>query len=712
MAAAGLGLLLRFDFNIEAIQKPYDEHLWKMLPFLVGATLLVYWLFKLYDSIWNYVSVSELERIVVAAFIVSILNVGISYVLNLEVHQTSWYMPRSFYFIFSFLLILSTCVTRFGYRAIRMIVRRHRDKKIGANVMVVGAGEAGNMLIKEIMASDYLHKNICCIIDDSDRKVGSFIQGVKIVGNRDAIESNVEKYNIKEIIVAIPSADKKELSSIVNICQKTGCQVKILPGICEIVNEEGKFGQLRDVQVEDLLGRDPIVVDLDSIMGYVTGRVVMVTGGGGSIGSELCRQLADHGVKQLIIVDIYENNAYAIQQELIMKYPDLDLVVLIASVRNTNRLKSIFEAYKPEIVYHAAAHKHVPLMEVSPNEAVKNNVFGTLKTVKAADAAGVEKFVLISTDKAVNPTNIMGATKRICEMIVQTYNKKSKTDFVAVRFGNVLGSNGSVIPLFKKQIEAGGPVTVTHPDIIRYFMTIPEAVSLVLQAGAFAKGGEIFVLDMGEPVKILDLAENLIRMSGFVPYQDIDIKFSGLRPGEKLYEELLMDEEGLQDTENKLIHIGKPIKLDEEKFLKDLDNLYMACLDEPNPATVRKLVGDIVPTYKPKNPVDAATSKDKKEKHKVEEKLKEADEVKKVDEVVKEADKVEDKAEETIKEADKTTEEVKDETVKATESVKAATEENVRSAVSVIDAVREAKKALDATKSIEKASDIAEVKSV
>ncbi|MBR4781289.1 MAG: polysaccharide biosynthesis protein [Lachnospiraceae bacterium] len=714
VAAAGLGLLLRFDFNIEAIQKPYDEHLWKMLPFLVGATLLVYWLFKLYDSIWNYVSVSELERIVVAAFIVSILNVGISYVLNLEVHQTSWYMPRSFYFIFSFLLILSTCVTRFGYRAIRMIVRRHRDKKIGANVMVVGAGEAGNMLIKEIMASDYLHKNICCIIDDSDRKVGSFIQGVKIVGNRDAIESNVEKYNIKEIIVAIPSADKKELSSIVNICQKTGCHVKILPGICEIVNEEGKFGQLRDVQVEDLLGRDPIVVDLDSIMGYVTGRVVMVTGGGGSIGSELCRQLADHGVKQLIIVDIYENNAYAIQQELIMKYPDLDLVVLIASVRNTNRLKSIFEAYKPEIVYHAAAHKHVPLMEVSPNEAVKNNVFGTLKTVKAADAAGVEKFVLISTDKAVNPTNIMGATKRICEMIVQTYNKKSKTDFVAVRFGNVLGSNGSVIPLFKKQIEAGGPVTVTHPDIIRYFMTIPEAVSLVLQAGAFAKGGEIFVLDMGEPVKILDLAENLIRMSGFVPYQDIDIKFSGLRPGEKLYEELLMDEEGLQDTENKLIHIGKPIKLDEEKFLKDLDNLYMACLDEPNPATVRKLVGDIVPTYKPKNPVDAATSKDKKEKHKVEEKLKEADEVKKVDEVVKEADKVEDKAEEAdkITEIEKATEAVKDETVKATESVKAATEENVRSAVSVIDAVREAKKALDATKSIEKASDIAEAKSV
>ncbi len=733
LAAAGLGLLLRFDLNIEAIQKPYDEHLWKMLPFLVGATLLVYWLFKLYDSIWNYVSVSELERIVVAAFIVSILNVGISYVLNLELHQTSWYMPRSFYFIFSFLLISFTCITRFGYRAIRIIVRKHRDKKIGANVMVVGAGEAGNMLIKEIMASDFLHKNICCVIDDSNKKVGSFIQGVKIVGNRDAIESMVEKYQIKEIIVAIPSADKKELSSIVNICQKTGCHVKILPGICEIVNEEGKLGQLRDVQVEDLLGRDPIVVDLDSIMGYVTGRVVMVTGGGGSIGSELCRQLADHGVKQLIIVDIYENNAYAIQQELIMKYPDLDLVVLIASVRNTNRLKSIFEAYKPEIVYHAAAHKHVPLMEVSPNEAIKNNVFGTLKTVKAADAAGVEKFVLISTDKAVNPTNIMGASKRICEMIVQTYNKKSKTDFVAVRFGNVLGSNGSVIPLFKKQIEAGGPVTVTHPDIIRYFMTIPEAVSLVLQAGAFAKGGEIFVLDMGEPVKILDLAENLIRMSGFVPYQDIDIKFSGLRPGEKLYEELLMDEEGLQDTENKLIHIGKPIKLDEEKFLKDLDNLYMACLDEPNPATVRKLVGDIVPTYKPKNPVDGVGSKDKKDKRREKEEVKTEikaetktevkdevkaetktevkDEVKaetktevkdetKADDVKTDiSDKALEKTEETVKAAEKSEETVKETIAEAEKTVDTAVNDTAKTAAdtdSVIDAVKKANAALHA----------------
>ena len=598
-AAAGLGLLIRFDLSIDNIQAPFGDHLWKVLPYLIVVTLLIYWIFRLYDSIWNYVSVNELEHVVVASFVVSLLNAGICYILGDDDISGSLFMPRSFYFIFCFLLISFTCITRFGYRAIRMVTRKRRDRKIGANVMVVGAGEAGNMLIKEIMASDFLHKNICCVIDDSNQKVGSFIQGVKIVGNRDSIPSMAEKYEIKEIIVAIPSAEKKELSDIVNICQKTGCSVKILPGIREIVNEEGKLEQLRDVQVEDLLGRDPIKVDLDSIMGYVTGRTVMVTGGGGSIGSELCRQLVEHGVGKLIIVDIYENNAYAIQQELLMKHPDLDLIVLIASVRNTKRLKTIFEAYKPEIVYHAAAHKHVPLMEVSPNEAVKNNVFGTLKTVRAADAAGVEKFVLISTDKAVNPTNVMGATKRICEMIVQTYNKMSKTDYVAVRFGNVLGSNGSVIPLFKKQIEAGGPVTVTHPDIIRYFMTIPEAVSLVLQAGAFAKGGEIFVLNMGEPVRILDLAENLIRMSGFVPYQDIDIQFSGLRPGEKLFEELLMDEEGLQDTENKLIHIGKPIKLDEQKFLSSLDELYKVCLNEPDPATVRKLIGDIVPTYKP-----------------------------------------------------------------------------------------------------------------
>lgn len=574
--------------------------MWRYLPFAVAITVVVYGIFRLYNSLWDYVSVTELEHVVLAVGISTIINFVLSYCVGTSNGEYIWRMPRSFYCIYCFLLIAETCIVRFGYRFLRLQRRKRLDRKVGANVMVIGAGEAGNMIIKEIIASDFLHKNIRCVIDDSNEKVGSYLQGIRIVGNRDSIEKNVEKYNITEIIVAIPSAPSKEISKIVNICQKTGCAIKILPGICEIVNEETHLGQLRDIQVEDLLGRDPINVNLDSIMGYVTGRTVMVTGGGGSIGSELCRQLAEHGVGKLVIVDIYENNAYNIQQELLYSHPELDLVVLIASVRNTLRMKKIFETYKPEIVYHAAAHKHVPLMEVSPNEAIKNNVFGTLKTVKAADAAGVEKFVLISTDKAVNPTNIMGATKRICEMIVQTYNKRSKTEFVAVRFGNVLGSNGSVIPLFKRQIEQGGPVTVTHPDIIRYFMTIPEAVSLVLQAGAYAKGGEIFVLDMGEPVKILDLAENLIRMSGYIPYQDIDIKFTGLRPGEKLYEELLMDEEGLQDTENKLIHIGKPIKLDEEKLLKTLDEMYEVCINEPDESKVREMVKSIVPTYKPK----------------------------------------------------------------------------------------------------------------
>ena len=395
----------------------------------------------------------------------------------------------------------------------------------------------------------------------------------------------------------MPSVSKKTLKELLDICKETTCEIKILPGLYQFVNGDVSIGNLRKVEVEDLLGRDPIRVDTDSIMGYVTGKVVLVTGGGGSIGSELCRQIANHQPKQLIIVDIYENNAYEIQQELLRNHPELNLLVLIASVRNTARMNYIFETYHPEIVYHAAAHKHVPLMEVSPNEAIKNNVFGTLKTVQAADKHGAKRFVLISTDKAVNPTNIMGATKRICEMIVQTYNKRSNTEFVAVRFGNVLGSNGSVIPLFKKQIEAGGPVTVTHPDIIRYFMTIPEAVSLVLQAGAYAKGGEIFVLDMGEPVKILDLATNLIKLSGYIPGEDIAIEFTGLRPGEKLYEELLMKEEGMQETENKLIHIGKPIEMDDEKFLNDLKELYQVVLKEPAKTEIRQHVKRIVPTY-------------------------------------------------------------------------------------------------------------------
>ena len=436
---------------------------------------------------------------------------------------------------------------------------------------------------------------IRCIIDDDKQKMGQFIQGIKVVGGRDKIIESADLYDIDEIFIAMPSAPRTEIRDILDICKETSCKLRSLPGMYQLVNGEVSVSKLRDVEVEDLLGREPIRVDLDSILSYVQNKVVMVTGGGGSIGSELCRQVASHKPAHLVIVDIYENNAYDIQQELLQNFPELKLTVLIASVRNTKRINSIFETYRPDIIYHAAAHKHVPLMEVSPNEAIKNNVFGTWKTAQAAALNGAEKFVMISTDKAVNPTNIMGASKRICEMIIQTFNKHYDTEFVAVRFGNVLGSNGSVSPLFKKQIAAGGPVTVTHPDIIRYFMTIPEAVSLVLQAGAYAKGGEIFILDMGEPVKILDLAKNLIRLSGYKLGEDIQIEFTGLRPGEKLYEELLMDEEGMQDTDNRLIHIGRPIQLDEREFFIQLKQLEDASKDEI--ADIRPLVAQIVPTY-------------------------------------------------------------------------------------------------------------------
>ncbi len=432
-------------------------------------------------------------------------------------------------------------------------------------------------------------------IDDNESKWGRFIQGIKVVGGRDKIIECADIFGIDEIIVAMPSITRSELSEILDICKETSCKLRSLPGMYQLVNGEVSISKLRDVEVEDLLGREPIEVDLDSILGYVKGKKVLVTGGGGSIGSELCRQIASHKPAQLIILDIYENSVYDVQQELITKYPELSLVVLIASVRNTNRMNWIFENYKPDIVYHAAAHKHVPLMEASPNEAVKNNVFGTWKTAQAAAMNGVRRFVMISTDKAVNPTNIMGASKRICEMIIQTFNKHYDTEFVAVRFGNVLGSNGSVIPLFKKQIMAGGPVTVTHPDIIRYFMTIPEAVSLVLQAGAYAKGGEIFVLDMGKPVKILDLAKNLIRLSGYRVGEDIKIEFTGLRPGEKLYEELLMAEEGMTETANKLIHIGKPIEIDESRFFVQLKALKEESKNESN--DIRPLIREIVSTY-------------------------------------------------------------------------------------------------------------------
>jgi len=461
--------------------------------------------------------------------------------------------------------------------------------------MVIGAGEAGNMILKEIESSRYLNLQPKCVIDDQPGCHGKMLRGVPIVGGRDKILEAVPHYNIDEIIFAIPSAGVQTRKEILDICKESGCKLRILPGMYQLLNGDVSVSKLKEVEIEDLLGREPIRINTDEVLSYVGGKVILVTGGGGSIGSELCRQIASHRPKRLIIVDIYENNAYDIQQELLRRYPGLDLVVLVASVRNTNRMNDIFAEYRPEIVYHAAAHKHVPLMEESPCEAVKNNVHGTLKMVRAADAYGVKKFVLISTDKAVNPTNVMGATKRICEMIIQMMNQRSQTNFVAVRFGNVLGSNGSVIPLFKKQIAEGGPVTVTHPDIVRYFMTIPEAVSLVLQAGAYAKGGEIFVLDMGKPVKILDLAMNLIKLSGYKVGEDIEIKFTGLRPGEKMYEELLMDEEGLKKTANKMIFIGKPIEFDERVFEKQLEKLVSDARDEDK--NIRADIKEIVEGY-------------------------------------------------------------------------------------------------------------------
>ena len=504
-------------------------------------------------------------------------------------------MPSSYYFLYVFLLISFIFVSRFSYRFFRSLKHKQQNKNNSISVMVIGAGEAANLIIKEIVNSNFSTMVIRCIIDDDKGKWGRFIQGIKVVGGREKIIECADIYDIDEIIVAMPSISRSELSAILDICKETSCKLRSLPGMYQLVNGEVSVSKLRDVEVEDLLGRDPIEVDLDSILGYVKGKKVLVTGGGGSIGSELCRQIASHKPAQLIILDIYENSVYDVQQELLSKYPELSLVVLIASVRNTNRMNWIFEHYKPDIVYHAAAHKHVPLMEASPNEAIKNNVFGTWKTAQAAAMNDVQRFVMISTDKAVNPTNIMGASKRICEMIIQTFNKHYDTEFVAVRFGNVLGSNGSVIPLFKKQIMAGGPVTVTHPDIIRYFMTIPEAVSLVLQAGAYAKGGEIFVLDMGKPVKILDLAKNLIRLSGYRVDEDIKIEFTGLRPGEKLYEELLMAEEGMTETANKLIHIGKPIDIDESKFFVQLKALKEASKNESN--DIRPMIQEIVSTY-------------------------------------------------------------------------------------------------------------------
>lgn len=592
--ATYLGLIARFDFDPSFVQgSVYGQTAWNYLPYSIVITILLFWTFHLYQSLWQYAGTPEIINIFLSCVFSAISQMIIVHMF------LKWPYPRSCYVFFGGFLLACVVASRFFYRAFRTFVEKRTDMAKAVNVMVIGAGESANLLIREMKSSSYIQKNALCVIDDFNTRVGSYIHGVKVVGGRDDILENVARYDIDEIIIAMPSAPKSQIREILDICKQTKCELKTLPGMYQLVNGDVNVSQLRKVDVIDLLGREQIQVDLDSIMGYVMNKVILVTGGGGSIGSELCRQIAEKNPKQLIIFDIYENSAYDIQQELIKKYPDLDLKVLIGSVRNTNRVNQIFEKYHPDIVYHAAAHKHVPLMEESPNEAIKNNVLGTWKVADAADKYGTGKFVMISTDKAVNPTNIMGATKRICEMIVQAYNSKSKTEFVAVRFGNVLGSNGSVIPLFKKQIAAGGPVTVTHPDIIRYFMTIPEAVSLVLQAGAYAKGGEIFVLDMGEPVKILDLAKNLIRLSGYIPGEDIKIEFTGLRPGEKLYEEMLMAEEGLKQTKNKLIHIGEPIEFDEEEFFKELEELAVESKDELSNEEIKEWVKKLVPTYRP-----------------------------------------------------------------------------------------------------------------
>ena len=589
-----LSLIMRFEINIASVPEEYiQKYILNVIPFTI-VTLIIFWCFRMYHSLWQYASIAELYKIVEACVVAELAHLCVTSFMG-------WMLPRSCYFTSGVFLIVAMSASRFMYRLLRQLINEYRHTSEQLKIMIIGAGEATSVLMREISNSRYLdNSKVVCIIDDDLGKVGKYIRGVKIVGTRDHIKEYARYYDIDEIIFAIPSASTKDKREILNICKETSCNLKILPGVYQMVDGEINIKDLRNVDVLDLLGRDPVKVDIESIMGYVKDKTVLVTGGGGSIGSELCRQLVSHKPKCLVIFDIYENNAYDIQQELKIKYPDANVVTLIGSIRNTSRLESVFEQYKPDIVYHAAAHKHVPLMEVSPNEAIKNNVVGTWNVAKMADKYGVKKFVMISTDKAVNPTNVMGATKRICEMIIQSFNEKSKTDFVAVRFGNVLGSNGSVIPLFKRQIEAGGPVTVTHPDIIRYFMTIPEAVSLVLQAGAYAKGGEIFILDMGEPVKIDDLAKNLIRLSGYTLGVDMEIKYTGLRPGEKLYEELLMNEEGMQDTDNKLIHIGRPIEFDKEHFYEKLEELKEMAYAEDS-ADIRKKIMEVVDTYHPQN---------------------------------------------------------------------------------------------------------------
>lgn len=616
-------LWIRFDCHFQEIPREYFKSYYYYILIYAAFCVLVFYGLRLYRSIWRFASYSELCRMGAATVITASC-----YILGMSLFVQR--MPVAYYLFGIVLQFLLTIGVRFAYRFVLLLRgRNNTEVKNEKHVMLVGAGAAGQMILRDIKSAKETDEQVCCFIDDNSNKWNRYIDGVPVVGGRENIMEACKKYKIQKIYITMPSASPAEKREILNICNETGCEMKNLPGMYQLYTGEVTVSKMKNVAVEDLLGRDPIRVNMEEIFQYVKGKVILVTGGGGSIGSELCRQLAAHGPKQLIIFDVYENNAYDIQLELRKNYPDLNVETIIGSVRDSRKIFQVFETYRPEIVYHAAAHKHVPLMEDSPCEAIKNNAIGTYKTAYAAICHGCKKFVLISTDKAVNPTNIMGASKRLCEMIIQAFDHKVKekkadeipqlfthsmkdmvqnpvitealqhteTEFVAVRFGNVLGSNGSVIPLFKKQIEAGGPVTVTHPDIIRYFMTIPEAVSLVLQAGTYAKGGEIFVLDMGEPVKIDTLARNLIRLSGHKPDVDIKVEYSGLRPGEKLFEEKLMAEEGLKKTKNDLIHIGCPIPFDIEMFLKQLDGLMEAAYK--NKEDIRERVEEVVNTYHP-----------------------------------------------------------------------------------------------------------------
>ncbi len=584
-------LYIRYEFSFSSINPFFMQSYENTMVPNVLLTLFFFVIWKLYKSVWRYASANELINIILAATCAAIGQL-------LYCTASGNRMPRSYYVLYWFLLTTATCCIRFGYRILRIINNKRAsmvERKQKVSTMIIGAGAACNMILKELENSQYLNLCARCIIDDQPGCHGKLMRGVPIVGGRDCILDAVIQYGIDEIIFAIPSANNKTKKEILDICKESGCKLRTVPGTYQLINGDVSVSALKEVEIEDLLGREPIQINSEEVLGYVSDRVVLVTGGGGSIGGELCRQIAAHHPRQMIILDIYENNAYEVQQELMRQYPELNLVVLIGSVRNTSRVNSVFETYRPEIVYHAAAHKHVPLMEDSPNEAIKNNVMGTWKIATAADRYGADRFVLISTDKAVNPTNVMGASKRICEMIIQMMNQRSKTNYVAVRFGNVLGSNGSVIPLFKQQIAEGGPVTVTDPEIIRYFMTIPEAVSLVLQAGAYAKGGEIFVLDMGEPVKILDLAVNLIKLSGYRPGEDIEIKFTGLRPGEKMYEELLIEQEELEKTANRMIFVERPVGFDAAVFERQLEKLITAAKKESS--DIRSEIREIVGTY-------------------------------------------------------------------------------------------------------------------